>query len=195
MSFTNPLHSSVGNGRKSDFSALGPALNNPTKTGPSQCRRVPQTPYASQSDHVQPVHNAITFDYIGYPNQGMPLRELRARGPHALAQMMQGANDQVLGHTQLRKINLHIRWPGYEHIEWIHTIDVVTESGPISRGQLAHAVAQNFVRYVEKTQYEATPSKDWRLGPAGIVFEHIVLHSLRHVFGDAWQAEVSVSFR
>ncbi|EEB94190.1 hypothetical protein MPER_07037 [Moniliophthora perniciosa FA553] len=108
--------------------------------------------------------------------------------------MMQGANDLVLAHTQLPTINLHIRWPGYEHVEWIRSIDVVTANGPISRAQLAHAVAQSFIRYVERTQYEATPFKDWKLGPGGIVFEHIVIHSLHNVSGNAWQAELSVSF-
>ncbi|EEB90873.1 hypothetical protein MPER_10863 [Moniliophthora perniciosa FA553] len=128
----------------------------------------------------------------------MPLKELCIRGPYAMTEMMRGANNQVLAHTELRKITLHIRWPGYEHIEWIRSIDVVTASGPITQGQLAHAVAQNFVRYIEKVRYEVPPtacSKSWRLGSPYIILDHIVLHSLHNVFEDAWQAKVSVSFR
>ncbi|KAK7033541.1 hypothetical protein VNI00_012765 [Paramarasmius palmivorus] len=192
MSYYNPLHTTIPAHQVSSYSTLGSAV---PASNPSQARRVPQTAYAPSGKwrasvgRVQPLNRPINFDYIGYPMQGMPMKELCVRGPYAMAQMMQGANDHVLAHTQLRKITLHIRWPGYEHVEWIRNIEVVTASGPITRAQLAHAVAQNFVRYVEKTQYESTNVMEWRIGPAGILFEHLVLNSLQNVFEDAWQAE------
>ncbi|KAK7033581.1 hypothetical protein VNI00_012808 [Paramarasmius palmivorus] len=175
MAYRNPLHTSVGAHQKSNFSSLGSAVTNP-----SQSRRVPQSRYTPSGKKAQvggshPLQQPVAFEYIGYPNHGMPLREICVRGPYAMAQMMQGANDQVFAHTQLRKISLHIRWPGYERVEWIRSIDVIASSGPITRAQLAHAIAQSFTQYIEKVQYEATTSNEWRLGPANILLEHIVL--------------------
>ncbi|KAJ8087107.1 hypothetical protein PM082_005935 [Marasmius tenuissimus] len=199
--YINPLHTPVHPSHISSFSSLGSAMTPPPSSKSHSSRRhVPQTSYApsskwkNQTGRVQPLCGSISFDFIGIPHQGMPLRELCARGPYALQQMMQGANDAVFANapSRPRKVTLHIRWPGYEHIEWVRTIEVVTASGHITRAQLAGVIAQNFARYVEKTQFEATTNIDWRLGPAGITFDHITLLSLRNVFEDAWQAEVAV---
>ncbi|KAL0577455.1 hypothetical protein V5O48_004524 [Marasmius crinis-equi] len=173
-----------------------------SRSSPKNRRNVPQTAYApsskwkNQTGRVVPLGSLINFDLIGVPHPGTPLRELCARGPYALQQMMQGANDAVFAHapSRPRKITFHIRWPGYEHVEWVRSIEVVTPSGHITRSELASVVAQNFARYVEKTQFEATTNIDWRLGPAGIRFDHVVLLSLRNVFEDAWQADVAVDF-
>ncbi|KAK1220696.1 hypothetical protein PQX77_016522 [Marasmius sp. AFHP31] len=222
--YINPLHTPVHPSHISSFSSLGSAMTPPPSSKSHASRRhVPQTSYApsskwkNQTGRVQPLCASISFDFIGITHQGMPLRELCARGPYALQQMMQGANDAVFANapSRPRKVTLHIRWPGYEHIEWVRTIEVVTASGHITRAQLAGVIAQNFARYVEvnirpyqyfdsqqltfwssqKTQFEATTNIDWRLGPAGITFDHITLLSLRNVFEDAWQAEVAVDVR
>ncbi|KAJ8081411.1 hypothetical protein PM082_007252 [Marasmius tenuissimus] len=209
MSHYNSLHSNVSTSQMSSYSSLSGALtynqngnaSHPTNPLTRKCR-VPQTPYVpsskwrAQTGRAHPLNGTISFDLIGLQGQGIPLREVRTRGPQGLQQAMQGANDMILGHTQLRKIAFHIRWPGYEHSEWIRSIDVATPQGPITRAQLAMVISQNFARYIEKNQYEATREIQWRLGPGGgIQFDHIVLLSLTNVFEDAWQADVAVEFR
>ncbi|KAL0567478.1 hypothetical protein V5O48_014513 [Marasmius crinis-equi] len=208
MYYQNPLHAPVQPSQVSSYSSLGGAVTYQQPTASAfgvnsssvTRQRVPQTHYAptgkwkQETGRVQPLNNPIDFDYIGIPKQGMPLRELCARGPHAINQMMQGANDQIMFPSG-SKITFHIRWPGYEHIEYFRTIETVTSQGKITRGQLAGIIAQNFSRYFEKVQYEATRDVRWRIGPSGIKFEHIILLSLVNVFDNAWQAEVAVNFR
>ncbi|KAL0064957.1 hypothetical protein AAF712_008079 [Marasmius tenuissimus] len=148
MSYTNPLHTPIGTINHSSYSSLGSAIQQPATSASSSTRqRVPQTPVGKSRPS-----NVISFDYAGYSNIGMPLRELHARGPHALQQMMQGANDAVLTHTRQRKINLHISWPGYEHVPWCRSIDIITPAGPITRTYLASIIAHCFAEYIEKTQ-------------------------------------------
>lgn len=110
MSYVNPLHPPVSSSNRSDYSSLGGAV----KTSSSRRRRLPQVPWTSASKWQNAtgrsgqLHNAITFDVIGYPQQGFPMRELSTRSARALGEMMQGANDQVLSHTGLAKITLRI---------------------------------------------------------------------------------------
>ncbi|KAL0064954.1 hypothetical protein AAF712_008076 [Marasmius tenuissimus] len=191
MSYTNPLHTPVGTINRSSYSALGSAIQQPSASASSSTRRrVPQSSVGKSRPS-----NEISFDYVGYSNVGMPLRELHARGPHALQQMMQGANDAVLAHTRQRKINLHISWPGYEHAPWCRSIDIMTPAGPITRAHLASIVAHCFSEYIEKTQYQSTRSPDWRLGAGGFSLDHIMLLSVCNVGGDEWQAEVAIDFK
>ncbi|KAG7094520.1 hypothetical protein E1B28_005351 [Marasmius oreades] len=207
LSYLNPLHRSVSPFQSSNYSALGTAVSVSCKQPTFESRNawqremVPQTTFVPslRSKHGQekpgPLCRPITFNFIGLPNHGMPIREMCARGPHALQYMMQGANDLVLAGLETEKITFHIRWPGYEHIEWIRSIEVMTPHGPMTRSQLAVIVAQNFARFIEKSQYEATTDIKWRLGPGGVQFEHILLVSMYNVFECVWQAEVVVDFR
>ncbi|KAL0570689.1 hypothetical protein V5O48_011264 [Marasmius crinis-equi] len=193
MSYTNPLHTPASSITRSSYSSLGSAMPQPsTSTGSSTRRRVPQTPVGKSS---HPPSNAIAFDYVGYPKSGMPLRELHARGPHALQQMMQGANDPVLANTRSRKIALNISWPGYEHMPWSRTTDVITANGPITRAHLASIIAHHFAEYIETVQRQGTRNPDWRLGPGGFCLDHIILLSIHHACEDAWQAEVAIDFK
>ncbi|KAJ8093997.1 hypothetical protein PM082_009884 [Marasmius tenuissimus] len=191
MSYTNPLHTPVGSINRSSYSTLGSAIQQPSASASASTRRrVPQTPVGKSRPS-----NGISFDYAGYSNLGMPLRELHARGPHALQQMMQGANDAVMAHTRQRKIDLHILWPGYEHVPWCRSIDIITSTGPIARAHLASIIAHCFSEYVEKIQYQSTTNPDWRLGPGGFCLDHIMLLSVYNVGEDSWQAEVAIDFR
>ncbi|KAL0575336.1 hypothetical protein V5O48_006638 [Marasmius crinis-equi] len=191
MSYANPLHTPVGSINRSSYSTLGSAMPQPAASaGPSTRRRVPQAPVGKSCPS-----NTIAFDYIGYPKLGMPLREIHARGPQALQQMMQGANDLVLANTRLRKITLHILWPGYEHVPWSRSIDVIASGGPITRSYLASIIAHHFSEYIEAMQRQATSNADWRLGRGGFGLDHIMLLSVHNVGDDAWQAEVAIDFK
>ncbi|KAL0575932.1 hypothetical protein V5O48_006043 [Marasmius crinis-equi] len=201
MSYYNPLHTIVPSNQRSNYSSLGGAVSH-NQAASSNRHRVPQTPYVpsgkwrAATGRVQPLNAPIVFDLNGFPGHGIFLQEMQTRGPQGIQQVMRGANDMVLAHTQLRRIALHIRWPGYEHFEWTRSIDVITLHGPITRAQLAAILASNFARYIEKIQYEATREIDWRLGSGGgFRYEDIILLSLVNVFEDAWQAEVAVEFR
>ncbi|KAJ3713268.1 hypothetical protein DFJ43DRAFT_1105488 [Lentinula guzmanii] len=204
--YINPLHPSVHAGNISSYSTLGAANQVPLPAAPSAFlipnrRRLPQTPYTpsgkwkSTSGRMQPLHNPIVFDMKGYSKQGFSMQELYVRGEYALEQMMQGATDQVLAHApHIRKITVHIRWPGYEYTEWARPIEVVTSRGPITRAALAQIIALNFARFCEKTQMERPQSPHWRIGHGSITFERLVLVSLWNPFEDAWQADVAVDF-
>uniref|UniRef100_A0A0W0F037 Uncharacterized protein n=1 Tax=Moniliophthora roreri TaxID=221103 RepID=A0A0W0F037_MONRR len=198
MSYHNPLHTNVPANQRSTFTTLGEAVNGtPSSNGHSQnwTILVPQGNYTPEEErrcqigHVD--RSRITFDHIKNLGEGVPLRELSFRG--SATEQMKGANDQVLAHTQLSRITLHIRWPGY--VKRIRNIDILTPTGPITRRQLALAITQHFARFVERAQYEDTTSPEWRLGRPGITFNDIVLHSLYKVLDNAWQAEVSVFSR
>ncbi|KAF9261803.1 hypothetical protein L218DRAFT_473398 [Marasmius fiardii PR-910] len=188
-SYPNPLHVPVPCIARSSYSSLGLAIQT---SGSSTRRRVPQTPMGKSIPHPS---NGISFDFVSYPQQGIPLKELYARGTHALQQMMQGANDPVLVHTRLARINLHISWPGYEHLQWYRSIEVVTSNGPATRAYLASVIAQHFASYFEKAQYEPTRIPEWRLGFQGFSLDHIILLSLHHAFEDSFQVEVAVDYR
>ncbi|KAL0575333.1 hypothetical protein V5O48_006635 [Marasmius crinis-equi] len=193
MSYTNPLHTPASSITRSSYSSLGSAMPQPSASASSSTRRrVPQTPVGKSRE---PPSNAIAFDFVGYPKSGMPLRELHARGPHALQQMMQGASDPVLANMRSRKINFHISWPGYEHVPWCRSIDIITSHGPIMRSHLASIIAHHFAEYIENVQHQGTRNADWRLGRGGFCLDHIMLLSLCHVGEDEWQAEVAIDFR
>ncbi|KAF9463659.1 hypothetical protein BDZ94DRAFT_1163524 [Collybia nuda] len=203
MSYINPLHAPVSAANRSQFSSLGGAVNSTPTPGQFLSpfrRRLPQAPYTPSSKwrnatgRLNQLHSAISFDYLGYSKQGVPMRELSTRGTHALASMIHGANDPVLAHTGLVRITLRILWPGYEQVDWARSIEIATQ-GPMTRAQLGAAVAMNFARFVEKTRTEPARSSEWHLGPSGIRFEHLILVSLSNVFEDVWQADVAVDLR
>lgn len=96
--------------------------------------------------------------------------ELTTRSINAIGMMIQGANDQVFAGTGLVRITLRIlvglfcffivinpiqyvvvQWPGYEHVDWARSIEVNAQ-GPMTRAQLAVAVAKNFSHFLEVSQ-------------------------------------------
>ena len=128
MSYTNPLHYSGA--PSSSFSSLssacyGAAQQNSSFISPRR-RRLPQAAYTpgkwnGATGRVTAVHHPITFDYIGYHKQGVPMRELSARGAHALSQMIQGSSDLVFARTGIQRITFHI-------LVKIRSTEVLTQS-------------------------------------------------------------------
>ncbi|KAF9077555.1 hypothetical protein BDP27DRAFT_1208445 [Rhodocollybia butyracea] len=202
MSYHNSIHPTITLQNASYYSSLGGAVRGAPQSSfmiPNR-KRVPQSIYhpndkwRAQTGRLT-VHPPIAIDFKGYSRQGMKMSEIYARGSYALSQMMEGADDRVLARTGLKRITLHIRWPGYDsydHCKWIRSIELNTSSGPITRAELAAAVSQNFYRYFDVIA--STPVMDWYLGPKGITFDKLVLVSIINVFEDAWQADVAVDF-
>ncbi|KII94531.1 hypothetical protein PLICRDRAFT_97522 [Plicaturopsis crispa FD-325 SS-3] len=194
MSYENPLHPPVPVNKFSPFTSINASLLTPTR------QRVPQPQYAPASKWKAticraPEQRPVTFDIAGYPaGYGVPLRELCTRGPVGMASMIAGASEPVLAHYGLKKIKLRILWPGYPHVDFERTIDIYTPSGPITRVQLASAIAMNYARWVDKTQYEAINPQyaQWRVGGGALGVDRLILISLWNVFDDSWQAEIAL---
>lgn len=112
MSYVNPLHTPVSAASRSDFSSLGGAVNGAPASSQSSSnrRRLPQPPYtpSTKSRASGRASQPIAFDYVGHSGKGISMRELSMRGGHTLASMVHAAGDQVLVHTGLAKINVHI---------------------------------------------------------------------------------------
>ncbi|EDR16178.1 uncharacterized protein LACBIDRAFT_321426 [Laccaria bicolor S238N-H82] len=201
--YNNPLHPPIPSTFQSPFNALSGAVvcsaNAPPFVSPFR-RRLPQIPYTPSSKwrnvtgRTNLVHSPVHFDYLGYTRQGVPMRELSTRGAHALSSMIVGATDQVFVHTGLSRITLYIIWPGYEHVDWRRSIEIMV-NGPMTRAQLGAVVASNFARFIEMTRNERSTCSDYKIGTSGILFEHLVLVGLHNVFEDAWQADVAVDRR
>ncbi|KIK69654.1 hypothetical protein GYMLUDRAFT_151896 [Collybiopsis luxurians FD-317 M1] len=200
--YYNPIHPSIATQSHTQYTSLGGAMQGAslaqsTFLAPNR-RRVPQSIYQPNNQRRLQAGRAVTFqpsvsiDFKGYSRQGIKMIELYARGTEALSRMMEGAGDRVLAHAGSNSIMLHIRWPGYEKIEWIRPISLQLSSGPITRAELAAAVSSNFHRYFEKLQFTPPSFIDWHIGPAGITFDRLVLVSIVNVFEGVWQAEVAV---
>ncbi|KAG5730979.1 hypothetical protein E4T56_gene4013 [Termitomyces sp. T112] len=206
MIYSNPLHPPVDPANYSRYSSLEGALDlppsQPTSTFLSPTRRrlpqpsyIPVSKWKAAMGRLNQLHNPITFDYIGYSKQGVPMQELMARGTTALASMIQGANDAVFAHTGLIRIAFRIIWPGYEHVEWARTIELTRGKTPITRAQLGSTISLSFARFVEKTRLEPSTPNEWNLTSSGIRFEHLVLVALVNVFDNVWLADVAVDLR
>ncbi|GLB36894.1 hypothetical protein LshimejAT787_0311810 [Lyophyllum shimeji] len=119
MAFNNPLHPPVAPAQRSTYTTLGNALDcgaEPSQPLSPCVRRLPQarwTPackWKLATGRTNALHSAVTFDVhgYGYSKQGVPMRELSTRSANALAEVVRGADDQVLAHTGLRRIILRI---------------------------------------------------------------------------------------
>lgn len=228
-------YSSLGNAIFSPNSQ--PQFQSPTR------RRLPQQPYTPSSKwrtatgRLNQIHSLIPFDYVNYTKQGVSMLELTTRSMHAIEIMLHGANDQVFAGTGLVRITLRIlvrccffflaqlfgrmelsacvfvQWPGYEDVDWARSIEV-NANGPMTRAQLAVAVAKNFSYFLEvgltyvlvnltlswtylwqKARSEAGRPSEWHLATSGIRFQHLFLVALCNVFEDVWQADVAVDLR
>ncbi|KAJ2931050.1 hypothetical protein H1R20_g6038, partial [Candolleomyces eurysporus] len=204
MAHINPLHPPVNSTQYSAVNSLAGALSMvlpPDHTSQAPCPRLlPQPSYTPVSKWkaatgaADPRLPVITFDYVGQQKQGIPMRELSARNIVALGQMLQGANDPVFAETGLKRITLRILWPGYTHVDWARSINLVA-SGPITRTQLATQLAANFSRFMEIARTQKPTSADYSIGPSSIQFEHLVLIGLHNVLEDVWQADVAIDRR
>ncbi|KAJ4470792.1 hypothetical protein J3R30DRAFT_3802581 [Lentinula aciculospora] len=199
MSYTNPLHSPVPASKQSTYNSLSVSITSSSSSSSPHLnyrrRVVPYTPSSKFHSSSRPI-GPITFDCQGYPGAGMPMREIYARGEIALAQMMDRGAERVMVFEQngLRRIHLVVRWPGYEHLECAFPIDVVLSSGHITRVQLAAAVTNTLVKFIEHAQNEGSSSPEWRFGSRGIQLTQLSLLSLAHLSEDAWRAEIVVDF-
>ncbi|KAJ7433133.1 hypothetical protein B0H11DRAFT_1834207 [Mycena galericulata] len=146
----------------------------------------PKQGWKAVTGRTQELNAPVWYDYPGQANQGVSMRELRAKGPMA---PIQGANDAVFAHTGLKRIVFRIIWPGYAHVDWCRGIVV---DGNITRAAMGFQVASNFARYFEKGQYETPTSREWMITPSCVRFEHLFLLSFRNIFEDVWQAEVAL---
>ncbi|KAE9410682.1 hypothetical protein BT96DRAFT_1011438 [Gymnopus androsaceus JB14] len=170
MSYINPSHPPVHASNHFAFNSLSTCASSSSSSVSNSRRcRVPHTPSAKFRSSSSP-QAPIAFDSKGFPGSGMPMREIHARGEIALAQMMDRGAETITVFSQcgLRRINLVVRWPGYEHLECAFPIDVVSSSGNITRVQLAAAVTHAFARFIEKAQNEASASPEWRFGAKGL---------------------------
>ncbi|OJA12618.1 hypothetical protein AZE42_12255 [Rhizopogon vesiculosus] len=82
---------------------------------------------------------AITPDLYGTPSRGLGVP-------------IDVVGDQMTGSLGFRRVNLKILWPGYEHLDRIHPLDLYTPAGPFTRGQLAVQVAHAFARFMDELQ-------------------------------------------
>ncbi|KAJ2912201.1 hypothetical protein MD484_g8221, partial [Candolleomyces efflorescens] len=198
----NPLHPPLEAEQYSGYTSIGCALVVPPGTFLIPHRRwLPQPAYTPPSKWKVSTGSgskqfpSISFDYVDRPNQGVPMRELSARNVSTLVQVLQGPNEPVFSQTGLRKITLRIHWPGYPHVDWARTIELVSSGGPITRVQLATAIAMNYGRFMELARTAKPTSPDFVINVSAIQFEHLVLVALRHVFEDVWQADVALDRR
>lgn len=88
-------------------------------------------------------------------------------------------------------VSIRIEWPGYRG--WsrqIPTKDFRTPPGPITRAKLAKNVAKCIKRFIEDNQkrpLEEDADHSWRVGPAHIRLEDLLLVGLHHVSMGSWQ--------
>ncbi|KAJ3829212.1 hypothetical protein F5878DRAFT_541419 [Lentinula raphanica] len=197
MSYSNPLHPAVPASKQSTYNSLSASMASTSSSSgsTSRRRRVPHniSPKFRLSSRPQA---PVAFDCQGYPGAGMPMREIYARGEFALVQMMDKGAERVMALAQngLRRICLVMSWPGYEHLECVFPIDLVTPAGYITRVQLAAIVTNAYVKFIERAQNERSTSPEWQFHARGIQFTQLSLLSLTHLSEDAWKAEVAVDF-
>ncbi|EGO02317.1 hypothetical protein SERLA73DRAFT_104719 [Serpula lacrymans var. lacrymans S7.3] len=214
--YINPLHPPIPSAAHSSYTALANACPQTLPLQPPfgpilpTVRRLPQTPWTphskwnatmSRSKPSQP----IMFDLFGARSMGLgvPMREMSTRSANAIEQMIVGARDNVAalmaGSGGTRKIRFRIMWPGYEHLDFNRTIELCTQNGPITRGQIVSQISSMFARFLERLPSEAPGphGQEWRTGPPGrgISYDRLILVALWNVFEDTWMAEVLVDVR
>ncbi|OAX38205.1 hypothetical protein K503DRAFT_691952, partial [Rhizopogon vinicolor AM-OR11-026] len=90
-----------------------------------------------------------------------------------------------------------LQWPGCEHLDRTHPLDLYTPAGPLTRSQLAVQVAHAFARFIDELQGFSPAWHDaaWRFGDGGISYNRLILSMFWNVCNDTWLAEVIVDFR
>ncbi|TDL28966.1 hypothetical protein BD410DRAFT_834972 [Rickenella mellea] len=153
--------------------------------------RIPQRIYKSTSRAPPPPARqspcrCIEFHRAGESQPGMSLKELLGRSGYSL---MYGAREAVFNKSGLVQVKLRVLWPGYDHVDWVRRIELQTAYGPMTRGQLAQAVASHLVKYFEEFQNQPIQPKDarWRLSPQ--VLDRLAVASVWNVCEDTWMAE------
>ncbi|KAF8900602.1 hypothetical protein CPB85DRAFT_1418010 [Mucidula mucida] len=112
----------------------------------------------------------------------------------ASAPAIAGAKDAVFTKPGVTRITFHILWPGYPQVEWYRSVEVTTKTGPLTRAQLGYVVVGNYMRFIEKTQYESinAAERHRKVGADGIRLENLVILSVWNTYENSWQAEIAV---
>ncbi|KAF8869612.1 hypothetical protein CPB85DRAFT_1424446 [Mucidula mucida] len=190
MSYSNPLHPASVPSSSQVYS-----LSAPAKFALPNRRRVPQRAFAPKHGPSQNPQPTIYYDYPGFQHQGVPMQAFGASEP-AIA----GAKDAVFTKPGVTRITFHILasshflWPGYPQVEWYRSVEVTTRTGPLTRAQLGYVVVGNYMRFIEKTQYESinAAERHWKVGADGIRLENLVILSVWNTYENSWQAEIAV---
>lgn len=119
---------------------------------------------------------------------GVPLQQLL----HRQAVQLQAKDERILdmsGDT----ISIRIEWPGYpSYTKQIASKDWKKTRSPNTRERLATKVAEAVRSFFKK--HANTPcnplNSRWRIGPNGILVEHLVLVSLHRVSQGSWQPKL-----
>ncbi|KAK0243427.1 hypothetical protein EDD85DRAFT_933752 [Armillaria nabsnona] len=184
----NPLHPPIADNYQSGFSALGYALTGISDASlPSNWRRVPQD---SSGRNVGRRHlqSPITFQMRDVKTMGVDVSDLIGRGPAETPRMLVGGHDIYL--QQQGGIFLCIRWPGYQHNQFISKIMI--NPGGVSRAVLGEIVADKIKFFYQTAKYSASSNPRWNVGVQNIRLEQIVLLSLWNTHENYWQAEMAI---
>ncbi|KAG2017446.1 hypothetical protein CC2G_006956 [Coprinopsis cinerea AmutBmut pab1-1] len=144
----------------------------------SHRRRLPQPIHKRQrinnADKIKPLSPVIIFDYVGEYTQGVVMIDINNRSPAVLGAKMVGAFDQAFAHPlPSASFTLRIKRPGYDHFEYVRSINVSpTRYHQLqSRGQLAQAIAgaRVFARFCETHRnIQELPSRPHRHPAPGV---------------------------
>ncbi|KAF8922091.1 hypothetical protein CPB85DRAFT_1465222 [Mucidula mucida] len=192
MSYRNPLHPiSVPNSGFSSITSSSRGSPNPKLV------RLPVPEVANtkwKKEVGRPVAQPIPFNWNAQPGEGVQLQELAMRDVDTIAAHLNGGNDPIYVGPGVTRINFHITWPGYVHINWSRTLDICTKFGSMTRAQLGAAVAGMFMRFLEKARYEQCGDARWQIGPNGIQLSNIVLLAVWNPMETMWQADIALKF-
>ncbi|OBZ74214.1 hypothetical protein A0H81_05854 [Grifola frondosa] len=163
-------------------------------SSPHDGELVPQKPYRphTQSDRRRYVEEVQLEEPIMFFMQspdgcGISLRDaLNSKFMHLVGR------DDLMFEGRGPSVSIRLMWPGYA--QWsrqIPTRDFRSPPGPITRSKLAKNVAKTIQRFISDMQnrpMEDDAEARWRVGPAFIKLDDLILVGLQHVSMGSWQA-------
>ncbi|OBZ74180.1 hypothetical protein A0H81_06116 [Grifola frondosa] len=178
-------------GRVSAFSSISAAIPPVNRVRVPQ--RVPEPPRSTHGLRVS--CGPVDLDLVGaLPGQGVPMRQLCTGRASNIVATIQGGNQAVLLETGLASMQLKILWPTYEDYMHSRSIALFSNGRPLSRGELAIAVAAEFSVFFERARREywsSEPGSQWDLrGRRAPCLDDLAVVSIHHVAGDVFYAEV-----
>ncbi|EIW81750.1 hypothetical protein CONPUDRAFT_143454 [Coniophora puteana RWD-64-598 SS2] len=176
----------------------------PIPPTPDYLERVPQTPCVPEDP--SPSRQTVTFERTeASPSErGIPITELANRSSGSATPIMKGGSDKVgawMACNSHKKIKVWLTWPGYEQLQWSHSLNVFTPVGPITRSQLAVLVAliiSSFVENIRTLPADSRRPPQFELAERSgspVRVDNLVLGSLWNVADDNWMAEIYVERR
>jgi hypothetical protein len=78
-------------------------------------------------------------------------------------------------------------------MDYSRPIELTIQGFPISRAQLALAIARIYGRFIEKFQYSPDCDRSWRMGVIGegIALANVYLLHIFNIVDDVWMAEIA----